>query len=449
MQYITLLDYVLLPFYVALIYLVAINIRNRKYPEGHPWRPYFISGLTAKIGGALFISFIYQYYYGGGDTANYYLQSQVVNSAFAESSGKWLNLLLHIPKWYDADYIMYTSQLVWYNAISEYTIVAIAAFINVFTFNSYLPAAILFSVVSFSGLWALFRTFAGQYPQYTKAIAVACLFIPSTIVWGSGLFKDTICMFGLGWMVYSSFQLLIKRNFSLSNIGILILSFYLIALIKIYILMAFIPALILWILFMYSDKIPGFFGRWIVRGGVIAVCFVGLQFVALRYADELGKYSLDSIGKTAQITSTYLQYVSQDTGGSGYSLGDFDPSIAGMLKKFFPAVNVTLFRPYLWEAGKAIQLLSAIEALLFLFITLKVLFTVGLPKVWSTIMKDANIQFFLIFTLVFSFAVGISASNFGTLSRYKIPCLPFYVMALVLIYYKNVAPGKRLLGRIL
>jgi hypothetical protein len=416
---------------------------------GHPWRPYFISGLTAKIGGAIFISLIYQYYYGGGDTANYYLQSQVVNSAFSESTSKWINLLFHTPTWYDAEYIKYTSQIYWYNSISEYTIVAIAGFLNIFTFNNYLLTAVLFSAISFSGHWALFRTFATQYPQYTKAIAVACLFIPSTVVWGSGLFKDTICMFGLGWLTYSTFQLLIRRNFSISNILVLILSFYLIALIKIYILMAFVPALVLWVLFMYSDKVPNIAMRWVLRIGVIVICIGSMQFLAVQFAEELGKYSLESIGKTAQVTSTYLQYVSQDSGGSGYSLGDFDPSIAGMLKKFFPAVNVTLFRPYLWEAGKAIQLLSAIEAFLFLFVTLKVLFTVGLRRIWSTIMSDANIQFFLIFTLVFAFAVGITSSNFGTLSRYKIPCLPFFTLALVLIYYKNMRPGKRLLGNLL
>jgi hypothetical protein len=39
--------------------------------------------------------------------------------------------------------------------------------------------------------------------------------------------------------------------------------------------------------------------------------------------------------------------------------------------------------------------------------------------------------------LIFAFAVGISSYNFGALSRYKIPCLPFYALGLVLVYYKN------------
>ncbi|MCB0472728.1 MAG: hypothetical protein KDC56_06690, partial [Flavobacteriaceae bacterium] len=109
------------------------------------------------------------------------------------------------------------------------------------------------------------------------------------------------------------------------------------------------------------------------------------------------------------------------------------------------AVNVTLFRPYPWEAKKVIVLLSALEALLFLFITLKIIFSVGLRKIWSTISKDPTIQFCLIFTLIFAFAVGISSYNFGALSRYRIPCLPFYTLAVTLIYYKNVPLKKQLI----
>jgi hypothetical protein len=116
-----------------------------------------------------------------------------------------------------------------------------------------------------------------------------------------------------------------------------------------------------------------------------------------------------------------------------------------MLAKFPAAVNVTLFRPYPWEARKPIVVLTALEALLFLFLTFKVLFRVGTKKIWISISKNPTIQFSLIFTLIFAFAVGISSYNFGTLSRYKIPCMPFYATALILIYYDNKPLKKKLL----
>jgi hypothetical protein len=41
-----------------------------------------------------------------------------------------------------------------------------------------------------------------------------------------------------------------------------------------------------------------------------------------------------------------------------------------------------------------------------------------------------------LFSLVFALFVGASTLNFGTLVRYKIPCLPFYAISLFLIYEK-------------
>jgi hypothetical protein len=83
-----------------------------------------------------------------------------------------------------------------------------------------------------------------------------------------------------------------------------------------------------------------------------------------------------------------------------------------------------------------IQFLSAIEASMFLLITLKLLLLIGPARVWRAISSDPNIQFCLTFTMIFAFAVGISTYNFGSLSRYRIPCLPLYAIALVLINYK-------------
>jgi hypothetical protein len=445
MQFITLADYLLLPFYVAIIYLIAFRIRNRFYPEGHPWRKYFIQGLTVKIVGALFIGLLYQYYYGGGDTANYFLQGEVINSSLSESFTKWFNLVLRLAPWYDPGYYQYTSQMYWYGTPNSYTVCAVTAVVNLFTFRTFLASSIIFAAISFTGIWAMFRTFATLYPRLVKHIALAVLFVPSTFIWGSGIFKDTLCMFGLGWMIYTSFRMLINFDFRPMNIIMMIVGFYLVAVIKVYILIAFLPALGLWILFTYSHKVKTGFLRLLLKTAVFAGAAVAFIYFSSSFADELGDYSLDNIAKTSTVTRDWINYSSGDQ-GSAYDLGELDPTLPGMLKKFPLAVNVSLFRPYLWEARKPIVFLNAVEAFLFLFVTLKILFTIGPVRAWRTINGDPNIQFCLIFTLIFAFAVGISSYNFGSLSRYRIPCLPLYALALMLIYYKDNSPEKKILS---
>jgi len=438
---------VLLPFFLGIVYAVAYKIRNKKYPYRHPWRKYFIPALTVKILGAVFIGLIYAYYYKSGDTFNYFNQAVVINNAFDESFIKWINLLFHTPSRFDNNYYSYISQLEWYSDPASYTVCSITAFLGIFTYNTYLPTAVLFAFISFTGVWALFRTFASLYPHLTRPIAIAILFIPSVFVWGSGIFKDTICMFGLGWLTYGAFRFLVQRDFSTFNIVISVLSFILIAKVKLYILLGFAPALLIWILFSYTQRIRNTASRFLVKIVFGTMLIGSFLFFMQRFGDELGKYSLKNVVVTSNVTRRWISYTSsQDEEASAYSLGEFNPTITGMLSKFPLAVNATLFRPYIWEARKIIVALSAIEALLFLFLTLKILFTIKLTRIWKTIMNDPTIQFCFVFSLIFAFAVGISSYNFGALSRYKIPCLPFYAIALILIYYKNVPKGKKFFG---
>lgn len=440
---ISIFDFILLPFVLAIVYAIAYKMRNKKYSKLNPLRKYYIPGLSVKIIGAIFIGLVYGYYYKGGDTYYFFNQAQILNSAFHESFWKWINLLLHIPSVNDGNYYNYTSQMEWYGDPASFTVVSITAFLSIFTFNTYLPTTILFAFISFSGVWALFKTFTSLYPSLIRQIAIVILFIPSVVVWGSGIFKDTLCIFGLGWLTYGTFRFLIQKDYSFGNIVLSVLSFMLIARIKIYILISFTPALIMWIFFNYSQKITNKPAKILVKFLFVVLLISAFLFFMENFKTELGRYSLDKVAQTSSITRGYI-YISSGDEGSAYNLGDFDPTIIGMISKFPLAVNVTLFRPYIWESKKILMLFSALEALLFLFATLKILLSIKIVKIWRTISSDPTIQFCLIFSIIFAFAVGISSYNFGTLSRYKIPCLSFYALALILIFYKNF-PRKKLI----
>jgi hypothetical protein len=439
-------NFILLPFLLALVYRFAYSYRNRHYGRTHPWRRYFLPALSVKLFGAIFIGLIYAYYYKGGDTFNYFYHSQVINSAMDESVGKWFNLLFRIPDPNNGEYYEYISKMEWYRDPSTYSVAALTAFLSVFTFNNYLLTAVLFAVISFTGIWALFRTFASLYPNLLNAIAISVLFIPSVFVWGSGIFKDSLCMFGLGWLTYSSFRIMLRGDFSGGTLGIAVFSFLIVATVKVYIIMAFAPALMLWILTNYTKKIKNPIAKFTVSlFFLVIVSGVTLTFLQ-SFSSSLGKYSIDKIASTAYTTRRWISYQSEVDGGSAYDLGAFSPTLGGMLSKFPQAVNVSLFRPYIWEARKPIVFISALEALIFLFLTIKLILTLGLKKILYTIRTEPTIQFCFIFALIFAFAVGITSYNFGALSRYKIPGLPFYAMGLIMTWYKHNPQKNKLFG---
>ena len=61
MENISLLDFVSLPIYLLIIYFIAYFIRDRYYPRKHPWRKYFLAGLTIKLLGAIVNGLIHHY----------------------------------------------------------------------------------------------------------------------------------------------------------------------------------------------------------------------------------------------------------------------------------------------------------------------------------------------------------------------------------------------------
>jgi hypothetical protein len=438
-SHLTIWDFILTPVFILILTAIAKKQRDKRYPAGHPLRPYFLKGLYLKFAGAIFIGLIFEYYYGGGDTYHFFYHAQVVNSSLDESFSTWFKLMTRQSVVENPELYKYISQnLEWYYDPPSYTVVRLTAIFGLITGTHYLPTAMLFAYFSFTGIWAMYRTFVNIYPKLYKSLAIAFLFIPSTFVWGSAIFKDTVCMFGIGWLTYTTFRIFINKDFSRRNVLLLIISFYIVYATKLYILMAFMPALSIWLLTTYSSKIKSAGMRFMTKLGFIAISAVIFLIFIRVFSNDLQRYSLDNIAATAESTRQWLTYQSGDE-GSGYDLGEFDPSIFGMLVKFPQAVVVTLFRPFPWEARKIIVLLSALEALMFVYFTFKAFQKRGIPKTFGLIFKDANLLFCLTFSLIFAFAVGISTYNFGALSRYKIPCLPFYgAFLMIVINYQKL-----------
>jgi len=437
MQYITITDFILLPIYLFIVFVFAAHFRNKYYPKDHPLRRYFMPAFSFKIIGAILLGIIYQYYYKGGDSLNYWRQTEIINSSMSDSFWTWLKLVTGSAEIYDVDVYNYTTQFWWYGIRTpEYLISVIGAVIGLFTMTTYLPTAVIFAALSFIGIWKLYIVFTKLYPRLSKQLAYAVLFIPSVIFWGSGFMKDTITLSCMGWVTHFFYIIFYENKKIVANSIFALIFLYIIYIIKSYIVMAFLPAILLWGVGLLSYKIKDTRLILFVRYFLYASALGGIFVVGGKLEAEMfGEYNVESVAQKSFVTRDYLFRISNEQDGSGYTLGDFDPTLLGMLQQAPAGVNVTLFRPYLWEARKPIVMISALESLFFLIFTIVVVFRNNPIRVVQRILSDETLQFCLIFTLVFAFAVGISTSNFGSLVRYKIPCLPFYTAFLIILYH--------------
>ncbi|MGZ4157304.1 MAG: hypothetical protein ACXVED_09085, partial [Bacteroidia bacterium] len=161
---------------------------------------------------------------------------------------------------------------------------------------------------------------------------------------------------------------------------------------------------------------------------------IGLGFFVLtQMGGVLGVYSVDKVLDKA-VASNFDQ--KQDYyGGNSFDIGDFEPTLPGVLSKAHLAIAATLFRPYLWDAKNPVMLLSALENTYILLLTIFLLIRLKFLGFFSLIGENPLLLFSVMFSLFFAFSVGLATSNFGSLVRLKIPCIPFFVSSLFVLKY--------------
>ncbi len=445
-QILNVTDFLLLPFLVAFWMGIFTVFRNKRYKDSQLKR-YFLPALGLRLFGAVLTACMYQYYYGYGDTFFYFLGARdVYDSLLSNPSAAFEMMFVPYDEW----------SLDTYNAVTlrkffmhekEAMVIRLAGSVSLFGFGTYLGISFIMTVFSFLGCWALYRVFYDLTPHLHRQLAFAILYLPSMWFWSTGIMKDSIVIGALGFFVNGIYHTIIsKQKHWLRSAVFIVVSAYLMMNTKIYVLLAIFPATVIWVFFMFKERIknetirrfstPIFFGLGAV-GGAVVIRLLGSVYP---------QYTLVGFMEEAAKMQWWLKFSTERDNGTGYDLGTLDPSTFGLLKAFPKAVNVALFRPYIWEARKVIVIPSAIEALFTSGITIYVFFRVGVLRTLLALFSDPVVLFCLVFAIIFAFAVGFTSFNFGALARYKIPCLPFYYTAMILLLDKiPKAPPKLVL----
>ena len=428
-------DIILGPIVFLILFQIGYIIKNRIKDE--QVATYFIWGLNLKLLGALGIAFIYFFYYGSGDTVYYFKRAMTIDRVLFNDVVVGFKLLFANPDNFDPETYYYFQGLR-ARDMSSFLVVRMAAITNIFCFNSYVANAFLFSALSYVGVWRSYKVFIRIFPKYKKILAIAFLFIPSVFFWGSGVLKDNVTYGFLGILISSFYYIFIVKEKRIKNLFYFMISLYVVGVIKSYVLMALLPGMIFWVFFEYRNKLSSNMAKAALTP-ILLVIIVGAGFGALQLlSSTFSKFSIDNAQQRAedmQRWHTYRVEVLKGGDGSSYNLGSVSFTPIGILSKIPAAVSVSLFRPFPWEAGNPVMMLSALESLFFLIITLRLffIFTRNMGEGFGFMNNNAAIVFMLVFSFIFAFSVGFTSFNFGALSRYRIPLLPYYVGAVLIL----------------
>lgn len=444
-QALSVYDWLLVPFYLFFIFLIGQFIR-RRYQEEYPEYKYFLTGLAVKIFGALSLALIYVLYYKGGDTIGYFHDALCWNRLLIQNPAGFYQVFKEGTNIHNYFYFSQSTGLpIYYKATDTVNVVRLAFLATFFGAQSFLVASILFAVVSFGGIWKMYRVFVAEFPFLNKQMAISFLFIPSVVFWGSGILKDTITLSCVGYFFSSFYTIIIQRKRILSNLVILVLSSMLILSIKPYIFIALLPGVLIWTVNNYTSRIKGSFVRATTTPVFLIISSVFAYIILLMLSSQLGQYTLDNILEKAVVTQVDLK--ADYYKGNSFDIGNLEPTAGSLLSHSHLAIEAALFRPYVWEANNLVMFLSGAENLWFLSFTLLILFKTKILGVFPYFVKHHLLTFSLTFSIFFAFAVGVSTSNFGSLVRYRIPILPFYVSSLYIInhFLKEKKAGQEVL----
>jgi hypothetical protein len=315
-------------------------------------------------------------------------------------------------------------------------------FFEVLTMGSYVSAVIFFSLFSLLGLWSLYKTFVKLFPNLYKEFSIACLFLPSVSFFGSCYLKDPLTLGLTGFLTSILFSIFIFKRRIVLNIAFLLITSYLLFAIKPYIIVCFIPMFFVFIFFLFKNKIQNRALRLISTPLVVITLLFLLYFSYSSLSSTTERFASEQLLQEAVTTQDYIKRGSEGK-ASGYDIGPIQPTFGSVLSKIPVSIQFSLFRPFVWEAEKGIQYIAALDSLAILLFTLYVLFKRKF-KFFIAVFKSPIIQLCLFFALSFLGIIGFVSANYGTLIRYKIPGIPFYVIALILILNFQIDDQKKM-----
>jgi hypothetical protein len=425
-------DIILFPLYVFVFHLIFSARRKRiKDPV---LKKYHKHGFWIKVFSSIAFTIFFVYLTSGDSTSLYFPEGRHLYELILKDPVKNIHLLFGSGANYDENFLKDPYNSGYFKLESNFIVSRLVAVLAFFTLGRYLLINLCFSMIAFSGVWRLYKFFYEHYPHLHKKLAIAVIYLPSLIFWSSGILKDPLCIGMLGWMTYSLYSIFEKKQSVVKNIVLALFAANVLFIVKAYIIISYLPFFTFYLVLTNIKRIKNAFAKAAIGIAIIGVGIFGLFALADALTEELGMFALDKISESVKTQqSTFINM--SDQAESSFSLGvEYDGSAQSLVQMAPAAIVATFFRPYLWESKKISTLMSSLESLAMMVLTLFVIVKAGPFKFFRTIVTNSMVFFCFFYSLIFALFIGATTLNFGTLVRYKVPCLPFFIIALFLIW---------------
>lgn len=294
----------------------------------------------------------------------------------------------------------------WWSNLPLNFLIKVLAVLNLLSGGNYYINVIFYSFLTLWGPIAIYRVMKDAFPFSVLPVLIATFLLPSFIYWTSGIHKDGILFTGIAliiYHVYFGFQ----KGFNWKGALAILFGFLLVVLIRNYILVMLLPALLAWWLAQKNVSKPFY-----VFSAVYVFC--GLLFFTAQYIHP--KVDFPAIVVTKQQQFLLLK------GNSAVTAPDLKPTLGSFIENAPRALTTSVLRPNVFDIKHLLSLAAAVENIVLLL-----LFIAFLAWHRKTFQNP-----FILFCLFFSFSVlltiGYTVHFLGATVRYRSVVLPLLVI---------------------
>jgi hypothetical protein len=416
-------------FVVVAIGATILAMLQRKHPRGEV--QLLLGGFVIHAIAVFIQVWIIREVYGGGDIDAYYRSGvEVANGLRADFE----NIAPEVLKvfFHQEDYLLPFQVFGGPSTTGSQTVVAAGLFYLLG--DSLYAASMVVSLWAFFGKLAIFYAMRDGFPAHMrKRILIAATLIPSVAFWSATIAKEAVVLgfLGLATLILRN---ALKGDKFVARLSLVVLFLSPVAMIKPYVLLPFSVAAGVWV---YWDRTSRRGASVVVKPAYLVIgALVGLAGVLV-----IGRLSPQfAVENLAQSTATIQAAGARAEGGSYYQLGAVptgeDQSLRRQLVLMPIALPTALFRPLLIEVRNPMMFVNAIETTLLLVLFIRLVHRGKVLWLRRTILASPMLMFCFTFTVLLGTAVGLASTNLGSLSRYRMPFMPFFVMMLLVLDLK-------------
>ena len=434
----TISDYLLFPIYFFILFAI-VKKYVKKY-DGTPLRKYFINTFLIHVAGSILHTMVLVYYYGFGDAIIYFMGGGFILKSVI-NSGQYLNVffmqaeeLSQLPSF--SELSIYTTNSMY--SPSSLSAVKFSGLFSLFSFNHFLINALLSGFLSFVGVWKLFCVFNDATNQRVKKwLALALIYTPTIWFWGSGAGKDSISLGLMGILIYSIYQIGVKKNKVVVNLIILLITSFFLYCIKSALLGILLISAAGYLL-VYTIQKSKYF---ITKIFFVLIAITSFIFFLISSADSIQEALDEQAFNVASNIKSYANEESDESQG-GFKAPEFTFTPAGIAGAVPQTIFSTLYRPFIWEVKKPIMLLSALESIIMFLSLMFVIMKGGVIYFFKSIFTVPSLFYCFVFCILYASIIGFTTFNFGTMVRYRLPLLPMYFYLIIGIYDRIILKPK-------